>query len=91
MDTTSSSFAGNDELVAVEDSIDVGNVLWIFYDCFWPQGIMVAFIVAYNKIVWGVLANGKCLNRQVHQQLNKSPFKTLKQCYYHGIINYGTL
>ena len=30
---TSSSFAGNDELVAVEDSIDVGNVLWIFYDC----------------------------------------------------------
>ncbi len=24
---TSSSFAGNDELVAVEDSIDVGNVL----------------------------------------------------------------
>ncbi len=30
---TSSSFAGNDELVTVEDSIDVGNVLWIFYDC----------------------------------------------------------
>ena len=30
---TSSSFAGNDELVAVEDSIDVGNVLWIFFDC----------------------------------------------------------
>ncbi len=30
---TSSSFAGNDELVAVEDSIDVGNVLWIFLDC----------------------------------------------------------
>ncbi len=26
-------FAGNDELVAVEDSIDVDNVLWIFYDC----------------------------------------------------------
>ena len=25
-------FDGNDELVAVEDSIDVGNVLWIFYD-----------------------------------------------------------
>ncbi len=23
----------NDELVAVEDSIDVGNVLWILYDC----------------------------------------------------------
>ncbi len=32
---TSSSFAGNDELVAVEDSIDVGNVLWIFYDSLW--------------------------------------------------------
>ncbi len=30
---TSSSFAGNDELVAVEDSIDVGNVLWMFFDC----------------------------------------------------------
>ena len=30
---TSSSFAGNDELVAVEDSTDVGNVLWMFYDC----------------------------------------------------------
>ncbi len=29
---TSSSFAGNDELVAVEDSIDVGNVLYISYD-----------------------------------------------------------
>ena len=26
-------FALNDELVAVEDSLDVGNVLWIFYDC----------------------------------------------------------
>ena len=33
MDTTSSSFAGNDDLVAVEDSIDVGNVLWMFYNC----------------------------------------------------------
>ena len=33
---TSSNFAGNDELVAVEDSIDVGNVLWIFYDCLLP-------------------------------------------------------
>ncbi len=32
---TSSSFSGNDELVAAEDSIDVGNVLWIFYDCLW--------------------------------------------------------
>ena len=30
---TSSSFAGNDEIVAVEESIDVGNVRWIFYDC----------------------------------------------------------
>ncbi len=30
---TISSFAGNDELVAVEDSIDVSNVLWICYDC----------------------------------------------------------
>ena len=29
----SSNFAGNDELVAAEDSIDVGNVPWIFYDC----------------------------------------------------------
>ncbi len=28
----SSNFAGNDELVAVEDSIDVGNVLYIVYD-----------------------------------------------------------
>ncbi len=34
---TSSSFAGNDELVAVEDSIDVGNVLWIFYDCLYGK------------------------------------------------------
>ncbi len=30
---TDCSFAGNDELIAVEDSIDVGNVLWIFYNC----------------------------------------------------------
>ncbi len=29
---TSSSFAGNDELVAMEDSIDVGYVLYIIYD-----------------------------------------------------------
>ncbi len=27
----SSSFAGNDELIAVEDSIDVGNVLYTFW------------------------------------------------------------
>ncbi len=27
------SFAGNDELVAVEDSIDLGNVLLIIYEC----------------------------------------------------------
>ncbi len=27
-----SSFAGNDELVVVEDFIDVGNVLYISYD-----------------------------------------------------------
>ncbi len=29
----------NDELVAVEDSIDVGNVLWIFYDMSFCHGI----------------------------------------------------
>ncbi len=33
----SSSFAGNEELVAVEDFIDVGNVLYISYDCLWVQ------------------------------------------------------
>ncbi len=30
------SFAGNDELVALEDFIDVGNVLYISYDRLWP-------------------------------------------------------
>ena len=33
----SSSFGGNDGLVAVEDSIDVGNVVYIIYDSLWSQ------------------------------------------------------
>ncbi len=37
---TCSSFAGNNELVAVEDSIDVGNVLWMFYDYLWESVLM---------------------------------------------------
>ncbi len=31
----SSSFAGNDELVAVKDFKDVGNVLYMIYDRLW--------------------------------------------------------
>ena len=35
----------NDELVAVEDSIDMGNVLWIFYDCLcWSTVLILADI-----------------------------------------------
>ncbi len=33
MDLTIKDFAVQAEMVAVETSIDVGNMLWIFYDC----------------------------------------------------------
>ena len=36
-DTTTMDFAVQAEMVAVETSIDVGNILWIFYDCLYVQ------------------------------------------------------
>ncbi len=34
---TINDFPVQAEMVAVETSVDVGNILWIFYDCLWEK------------------------------------------------------
>ncbi len=42
---TIKDFAVQAEMVAVETSIDVGNILWIFYDCLYQKIIEDPFDV----------------------------------------------
>ena len=51
---TSSGLAGNDELVAVDSFIDVGNILWIFYDCLCPQFLKSYSLPPYINVfmIW---------------------------------------
>ena len=43
-------FAVQTEMVAVETSIDVGNILWIFYDCLSPK--KTQFHSVHHLSIW---------------------------------------
>ncbi len=49
---TINDFAVQAAMVAVESSLDVGNILWMFYDCLYSTELSIYLIRARTVILW---------------------------------------